>query len=181
MSRRPSVETGLRADGGGGGVDDERTPLLAGAAAYVGGGNTGAIGYNDGNQRDDDDDDDDDESPLLPSKASSGVKKRLLPALKPLDPATSEPDGVANRTADTSVRWFHRITNRCGPGPSKTSVFRCNFSRQLLEKRRQRTRHWYRQRTAVVMARRGAQITFTVVYFEKYIFIFFGTTLHFIL
>lgn len=90
MSRRPSVETGLRSNGSGGRrapENGERTPLLS---------------RQDGKETDHDGPHDD-QAPLLSAGRDHPQKRRpSLPALKKLEPYPG--DGVGARTANAMVR-----------------------------------------------------------------------------
>ncbi|CBJ26722.1 probable maltose permease [Ectocarpus siliculosus] len=92
MSRRPSVETGLRSGGSGrrAAENDERTPLLF--SKY---------------RKEDDHDDHDDQAPLLSGERDPQERSPSLPTLKKLDPFLG--DGLGARTANAIVRARDRL------------------------------------------------------------------------
>ncbi|CAN0457479.1 unnamed protein product [Ectocarpus sp. 8 AP-2014] len=92
MSRRPSVETGLRSGGSGGRAaeNDERTPLLFSE-----------------HRKEDDHDDHDDQAPLLSRGRDPQKRSSSLPTLKKLDPFLG--DGLGARTANAIVRARDRL------------------------------------------------------------------------
>lgn len=100
MSRRPSVETGVRSNGSGEGraaENGERTPLLFRGEA-------------------DHDVDQDDQASLLSSGGREPQRRRpSLPALKKLDPSSG--DGLGARTANAMVRARDRLVETlcCSP------------------------------------------------------------------